>query len=75
MKHSTQELYDISPIELSEMTYKQALTVCKSKAIAKRANLVHEAQQVQRWQSDKEEMLKYLSKSIKWCEEKLSEME
>ena len=75
MKYKTIELYGIDPRELAKMSYYEALIKCKSSAVARRAVLVHEAQKINTWDSEKEEFIKYLSKTIKWCEEKLKEIE
>lgn len=75
MKYKSFELYQIEPKDLANMTHMEALIMCKQKAIAHKANLVHDKQNVQEWDNEKEALIKYLSKTIKWCEEKLLEME
>lgn len=75
MKYKTMELYNIDPKELGEISYKKALVMCKNQAIAHKANLVHNEQCVNEWDADKEALIKYLTKTIKWCSEKIEEME
>ncbi len=75
MKYDTMTLYNIDPKELGEITYKNALVMCKHKAITHKANLVHDKQCVSEWDADKEALIKYLSKTILWCSKKLEEME
>lgn len=75
MKYKTEELYGIDPKELGEISYKNALVMCKHKAMAHKANLVHDRQCVSEWDKDKEALIKYLSKTIQWCDDKIMEME
>lgn len=75
MKYKTIELYGVDPKDLSSMSYKNALVMCKHKAIAHKANLVHDKQCVSEWDADKEALIKYLSKTILWCSKKLEELE
>lgn len=75
MKYKTIELYGIDPKDLSDMSYKNALVMCKKKAITRKEDLVHDKQCVSEWDKDKEALIKYLSKTISWCEEKIGEME
>ena len=75
MKYKTIELYGIDPKDLSDLSYKNALVMCKHKAMAHKANLVHDKQCVSEWDKDKEALIKYLSKTISLCEEKIGEME
>ena len=75
MKYDTMTLYNIDPKELCEISYKNALVMCKHKAIAHKANLVHDKQCVSEWDADKEALIKYLSKTIKWCDFKIGELE
>lgn len=75
MKYDTMTLYNIDPKELGEMSHKNALVMCKHKAIAHKANLVHDKQCVSEWDAEKDALIKYLSKTIKWCDFKISEME
>ena len=42
MKHSTQELYGIDPRDLREMSYYNALHLCKTRAEEQYYNLAHE---------------------------------
>ena len=74
MKYGTQELYNIDPKECALMTHYEALTLCKEKAVEHRNILVHEQQHIHEWNSEKEEFIKYISKTINWCELKLDEM-
>lgn len=75
MKHSTQELYGIDPKDLREMSYYNALRLCKTRAEEQYYNLAHEKECISEWSNEKEEKIKYIKKAIKWCDEKLKEME
>lgn len=74
MKYSTQKLYNINPNECAYLTHIEALRICKRNAEQIKAELVTEEQKVSEWDSEKETFIKYLSKSITWCELKIEEM-
>ena len=75
MKYGTQKLYNINPNECAYLTHIEALRLCKRNAEQIKAELVTEAQKVSEWDSEKEAFIKYLSKSIAWCELKIEEMD
>ena len=74
MKYSTQQLYGHNPKELAILTHYEALQLSKQGAEQTRFDLVNEDDKVLEWHSEKESFVKYLSKSIRWCEYKLDEM-
>ena len=74
MKYSTQQLYNHNPQELALLTHYEALQLSKKGAEDTRFNLVNDANKILEWDSEKETFIKYLSKSIRWCEYKLDEM-
>ena len=74
MKYSTQELYGIDPRGLANMRYYDALQKCRQGAIAHKKRIVY-SKSLHKLTSEEQELLAYLEKSIKWCEQKLLEME
>ena len=74
MKYSTQELYNIDPKDLANMRYYDALQKCRQGAIAHKNRIVY-SKPLKELASEEQELLAYLEKSIKWCEQKLLEME
>ena len=74
MKHSTQELYGIDPRDLANMRYYDALQKCRQGAIAHKNRIVYSKPMCE-LTSGEHVFLSYLEKSIKWCENKLDEME
>ena len=74
MKYSTQELYGIDPKDLANMRYFDALQKCRQGAIAHKNRIVY-SKPLHKLTSEEQELLAYLEKSIKWCENKLYEME
>ena len=70
MKRSTIELYGINPIDLADMTYKEALLACKQGA----KNRLHEV--MQESFIDRDEKLIYdINKAYDWCVAKIGEIE
>ena len=74
MKYSTQELYNIDPKDLANMRYYDALQKCRQGAIVHKKRIVY-SKPLKELTSEEQELLAYLEKSIKWCEQKLFEME
>lgn len=74
MKHTTQQLYGHSPQELALLTHYEALQLSKQGAEQTRFALVMEDDKVMEWNSEKESFIRYITKSIKWCEYKIDEM-
>ena len=74
MKYSTQKLYNIDPKDLVNMRYYDALQKCRQGAIAHKERLIN-SKPLHELTSEEQELLAYLEKSIKWCEQKLLEME
>ena len=74
MKYGTEKIYNINPNECAYLTHIEALRLCKRNAEQIKAELVTEDQKVSEWDSEKEIFIKYLSKSIIWCELKIEEM-
>ena len=74
MKYSTQELYGIDPKDLANMRYFDALQKCRQGAIEHKNRIVY-SKPLKELTSEEQELLAYLEKSIKWCEQKLFEME
>lgn len=75
MRYNTKDIYDIDPKKLAKMSYKEALEACKAGAIKKRDKLVNEQESIYEWNAEKEEEIKYLSKSIEFFSDKVKEME
>ena len=74
MKYSTQELYDLDPKELAEMTYKDALEAQLKGAKNKLNNLVNRSISLSHWtDEDHVNYIKY-SKAVEWCKAKLEEI-
>lgn len=74
MKHSTQELYDLDPKELAEMTYGNALQAQLEGASKKLDQLVNRPVQLSEWTN--EDHLKHVaySDAVEWCKAKLEEI-
>ena len=70
MKHTTQMLYGISPQELKEMTYEDALIACQNGAKNRLRELI------QYGFMDRDEALVIdINKALEWCNAKLLELE
>lgn len=74
MKYSTQELYDLDPKELAEMTYKNALEAQLIGAKQKLDNLVNRDISLSDWIDEDHLKHKAYSKAVEWCEAKLGEL-
>ena len=70
MKHTTQMLYGISPQELKEMTYEDALIACQNGA----KNQLRELMQYGFMDRD-EALIIDINKALEWCNAKLLELE
>ena len=69
MKHTTQMLYGISPQELKEMTYEDALIACQNGAKNQLRELMRYGFR------DKDERLVIdINKALEWCNAKLEEL-
>ena len=69
MKHTTQILYGISPQELKEMTYEDALIACQNGA----KNQLRELMQYGFMDRD-EALIIDINKALEWCNAKLEEI-
>ena len=69
MKHTTQMLYGISPQELKEMTYEDALIACQNGA----KNRLRELMQYGFMDRD-EALIIDINKALEWCNAKLEEI-
>lgn len=69
MKHTTQMLYGISPQELKEMTYEDALIACQNGA----KNQLRELMQYGFMDRD-EALIIDINKALEWCNAKLEEI-
>lgn len=69
MKHTTQMLYGISPQELKEMTYEDALIACQNGA----KNQLRELMQYGFMDRD-EALIIDINKALEWCNAKLEEV-
>lgn len=69
MKHTTQMLYGISPQELKEMTYEDALIACQNGA----KNQLRELMQYGFMDRD-EALIIDINKALEWCNAKLEEL-
>ena len=69
MKHTTQMLYGISPQELKEMTYEDALIACQNGA----KNRLRELMQYGFMDRD-EALIVDINKALEWCNAKLEEI-
>ena len=69
MKHTTQELYGISPYELKELTYEQALIACQQGARKRLFELMRPGF----YQRD-EPLISAVHKAAHWSESKLNEL-
>ena len=69
MKHTTQMLYGISPQELKEMTYEDALIACQNGA----KNRLRELMQYGFMDRD-EALIIDINKALEWCKAKLEEI-
>ena len=69
MKHTTQMLYGISPQELKEMTYEDALIACQNGA----KNQLRELMQYGFMDRD-EALIMDINKALEWCKAKLEEL-
>ena len=69
MKHTTQMLYGISPQELKEMTYEDALIACQNGA----KNQLRELMQYGFMDRD-EALIIDINKALEWCNAKLDEI-
>ena len=69
MKHTTQMLYGISPQELKEMTYEDALIACQNGA----KNQLRELMQYGFMDRD-EALIIDINKALEWCNAKLLEL-
>ena len=69
MKHTTQMLYGISPQELKEMTYEDALIACQNGA----KNQLRELMQYGFMDRD-EALVIDINKALEWCNAKLEEL-
>ena len=69
MKHTTQMLYGISPQELKEMTYEDALIACQNGA----KNQLRELMQYGFMDRD-EALIIDINKALEWCKAKLEEI-
>ena len=69
MKHTTQMLYGISPQELKEMTYEDALIACQNGA----KNQLRELMQYGFIDRD-EALIIDINKALEWCNAKLEEI-
>ena len=69
MKHTTQMLYGISPQELKEMTYEDALIACQNGA----KNQLRELMQYGFMDRD-EILIIDTNKALEWCNAKLEEL-
>ena len=69
MKHTTQMLYGISPQELKEMTYEDALIACQNGA----KNQLIELMQYGFMDRD-EALIIDINKALEWCNAKLEEL-
>ena len=70
MKHTTQMLYGISPQELKEMTYEDALIACQNGA----KNRLRELMQYGFMDRD-EALIIDINKALEWTKAKLEELE
>ena len=69
MKHTTQMLYGISPQELKEMTYEDALIACQNGA----KNQLRELMQYG-FIDRNEALIIDINKALEWCNAKLEEI-
>ena len=69
MKHTTQMLYGISPQELKEITYEDALIACQNGA----KNQLRELMQYGFMDRD-EALVIDINKALEWCNAKLEEI-
>lgn len=69
MKHTTQMLYGISPQELKEMTYEDALIACQNGA----KNRLRELMQYDFMDRD-EALIIDINKALEWTKAKLEEI-
>ena len=69
MKHTTEQLYGISPYELKELTYEQALIACQQGARKR----LFELMQPGFYQRD-EPLISAVHKAQHWSESKLNEL-
>ena len=69
MKHTTQMLYGISPQELKEMTYEDALIACQNGA----KNQLRELMQYGFMDRD-EALIININKALEWTKAKLEEL-
>jgi len=75
VKYSTQDLYDIDPKVLAKMTYEDALKYKLNAAKKKLDSVVLRIVPLWEWTADEEKLHKELTKAIKWCEDKLEEIQ
>ena len=69
MKHTTEQLYGISPYELKELTYEQALIACQQGARKRLFELMRPGF----YQRD-EPLISAVHKAAHWSESKLNEL-
>ena len=74
MKYSTQELYDLDPKELAEMTYKDALEAQLKGASKKVNSIVYRDIPLFAWTDEDHLKHKACSKAVEWCKAKLEEI-
>ena len=70
MKHTTEQLYGISPHELKELTYEQALIACQQGARKRLFELMRPGF----YQRD-EPLISAVHKAAHWSESKLNELD
>ena len=70
MKHTTEQLYGISPYELKELTYEQALHACLTGS----KNRLYELMQFG-YMERNELMVLAVNKAAHWSESKLNELD
>lgn len=69
MKHTTQQLYGISPHELKELTYEQALIACQQGARKRLFELMQPG-----FYQRNEPLISAVHKAQHWSESKLNEL-
>jgi len=75
MKYSTYIVYGIKPKDLRDVPSVEYFKLCKAGGIKQIMRLTHKSPNIARWSKKRKALVEYIDKAVKYCDDKLKEME